>query len=479
MLFRALIAAESQTLRWRIRSILEQSGVLVSEAETADRLWQQLAVQPPDLVIASETLLPSPIETSIAQLRALPDRAEVIMLSSREDPEGRAALQAAGCFATVSSTLADASMHEALRTLVERHRDAALNELRAEQEQRPSAFTDFSARSATMQELLRLARKVTRADTSLLILGETGVGKEWLARSIHSASRRSRSPFIAVNCAAVPESLLESELFGHEKGSFTGAIKARRGLFELAHEGTLFLDEIGDLPFHLQVKLLRVLQEKSVRRIGSEEDLTVDVRLMAATNQDLALAIAEKRFRQDLFYRLSVMTLEVPPLRHRREDVAPLVETYLERFRVELGRTDVEGLTEEALVTLEAYAWPGNVRELINVLERAVLLCEGSLITLDDLPQSITASAPADAARAEPARGMEVDLAAWIDLPLERGRDELVERFERMYLEEHLEDTAGNVSETAQRAGIDPRTLYNKMRAYGLRKEDFKRRSRA
>ena len=452
--------------------------MLVSECESAEHLWKRVRDQPLDLIIAAEGLLPEPVASSITELRDLPDNPEVIVLSDLEDAEDRASLQAAGCYAVVSPGVADASLKEALGTLIERRQDAAISELRAEQESPGAALDDFSTQSPAMRQLLTLAKKVTRADTSLLILGETGVGKEWLARSIHSASPRSRSSFIAVNCAAVPENLLESELFGHEKGAFTGAVRARRGVFELAHRGTLFLDEIGDLPFHLQAKLLRAVQEKSIRRVGSEDDLRVDVRVVAATNQDLEGAMEEKRFRRDLFYRLSVMTLEVPPLRARREDIPPLVDTYFEGFRTELGRTDVEGLTPEATRALEAYSWPGNVRELINVLERAVLLCEGALISLDDLPEALTATRDGPrSAGSMPEQTIELDAGAWLDAPLETGRARLIEQFERIYLSSALERTEGNIGRTAKLAGIDPRTLYNKMKTYGMSKEDFKRRN--
>ena len=275
----------------------------------------------------------------------------------------------------------------------------------------------------------------------------------------------------------MPETLLESELFGHERGAFTGAIRARRGCFELAHRGSLFLDEIGDLPVHLQAKLLRALQDREIQRLGAESSIQVDARLMAATNQDLEAAIDEGRFRPDLFYRLSVVTLTVPPLRQRREDIVPLVENYLAEFRQQLGRSRIEGIDSSALEAMIAYDWPGNVRELINVVERAVLLCDDEAITKEHLPDIIVGSARGYS----PLEPSEILSGSIDELPngtLREVRSELVERIERAYLRNLLRRTIGNIGETARLADIDPRTLYNKMKAYGLRKEDFRKGSK-
>jgi DNA-binding NtrC family response regulator len=475
MLPRLLLLARPPASRSRLRRILEVGGAVVTEAETADSFWSRLGTESFDLIVARLADLPEPAATTVSQIRQLPDRPEVIVLTDREDAEGRGALQAAGCLGVVSESLLDSSLESVLTTLVDRQHEAAAGPVGGERRTSRPGLHDFASRSPMMQDLLRLARKVVSADTSLLLLGETGVGKEWLARAIHSEGPRSQGPFIAVNCAAMPEALLESELFGHEKGSFTGALRARRGHFELAHRGTLFLDEIGDLSFHLQAKLLRALQERTIQRIGSEKALPVDVRLMAATNQDLEQAIDERRFRRDLFYRLSVMTLVVPPLRERREDIAPLVETYFRRFRAQLGRSDIEGLSSEVMRALEAYLWPGNVRELINVLERAILLCEGTLVTLDDLPEGVTASSvppPEPRLGAAAPRDTEPEPAG--DEPLAVARTRVLRKFEVAYLTRLLRRTHGGVAETAHLAGIDPRTLYNKMKAYGLRKESFR-----
>jgi DNA-binding NtrC family response regulator len=338
-------------------------------------------------------------------------------------------------------------------------------------------LADFISSSPAMQRFMKTVYRVVDSDAPLLINGETGVGKERLARAIHAASRRSDGPFISVNCGAIPENLLESQLFGHEKGAFTGASRAQRGCFELAHRGIVFLDEITELPFHLQVKLLHVLQDYAIRPVGSEATIDVDVRVIAASNKSIEHEVKERRFRHDLYYRLSVVTLTVPPLRERREDIPGLASAFIGELAVRVGRR-IRGITGDALQRLSEYAWPGNVRELINVLERAVLLCEGAEVTSDDLPEEIRATVVSlsDGAAAGQTPAMASDVGPWLGKPLREGREAAAEQFERAYLCALLRETQGRIAETARRAGIEPRSLFTKMRRYGLRKEDFKSR---
>lgn len=333
-----------------------------------------------------------------------------------------------------------------------------------------------------MQGTLNTARKVARADSPVLLLGETGVGKERLAMLIHNSSPRSKGPFVAVNCAALPAELFESELFGHEKGAFTGASRSRRGHFELAHEGTLFLDEVGEVPLHLQAKLLRVLQEHRIKPLGSEHSLEVDVRVIAATNRDLDHEMAHGHFRRDLYYRLGVVELHIPSLRDRHEDVEAMAEEFLRRYAGALNR-DVDGFSKDAKEALERYSWPGNVRELTNVVERAVLLCQDRLVQLSDLPANIAMCA-SEAARQgvsglhmlPPGESPVVALPGpWVEAPWKFVREELLIAGERAYLEGVLQACAGRVGEAAKRAGISSRALFEKMKRHGLRKEDFRR----
>ena len=337
-----------------------------------------------------------------------------------------------------------------------------------------------SPRSASpkMRQLLGLAARVATSDSSLLVVGETGVGKEWLARWIHGRSARSAGPFLAVNCAALPGELVESELFGHERGAFTGAHKLRRGDFELAHRGTLFLDEVAEMPVAAQAKLLRAIQDREIRPVGGERSVPVDVRIVAATNRDPAAAVQSKQLREDLYYRLGVVTLDVPPLRERTEDIPALTEEHFGSLRRRLGRTEVRTVSEPVLRAFGSYPWPGNVRELINVLERAILLSAGPAVTLADLPAAIAGTArgmgsPVDE-RARPCAGWERFWEGSFDLPLPEARTAVVDEYEREYLRRLLEQTGGRVGEAARLAGVDERTLHNKMRRHRLRKETFR-----
>ena len=355
MLLRAILAVEDESLRSRARRALPKTEVVVEEVPADERFWARLGKGTFDLILATRRTLPEPLEISLAEVRNLPDRPDVVILSDEEDLDERARLLAAGAMAVISRSLSDTRLAATLAALVGRRRLSSMDQLKIEQETEEPRLGEFATRSQAMRELLAVAEKVPSADTSLLILGETGVGKEWLGRAIHASGSRQNEPFVAVNPAALPEQLLESELFGHEKGAFTGATKARRGAFELAHGGTLFLDEIGDMPTHLQIKLLRVLQERKIQRLGSEAQIEIDVRLMAATNQDLQVAMDERRFRRDLYYRLSVMSLTLPPLRDRTEDIPALVETYIDQFRTQLGKAEIEGSTVEAMRALQSY----------------------------------------------------------------------------------------------------------------------------
>jgi two-component system NtrC family response regulator len=301
--------------------------------------------------------------------------------------------------------------------------------------------------SGRMQEVLSLVRRVAGSDATVLIRGESGTGKELIARAIHHASPRAAGPFVAVNCAALPEGLLESELFGHERGAFTGAAATRKGRFELADGGSLFLDEIGDLPLHLQVKLLRVLQEREFERVGSSRPIGVDVRVIAATHRDLEALVRQGRFRDDLYYRINVVTVTLPPLRERREDLPLLIDHFVKTFAAKNGKT-VVGLTREARESLLRYDYPGNVRELENLIERAVVLTRDEVIGLTDLPLTVHDAPP------EPGRGPGLVAA--------------VEALERDMIRGALGLADGVQTRAAESLGISERVLRYKLKKYGL-----------
>jgi DNA-binding NtrC family response regulator len=304
---------------------------------------------------------------------------------------------------------------------------------------------DAGARAPAMRRVLEMASRVAAVDSTVLLLGESGVGKERLARTIHAESARAGGPFVAVNLGAVPETLMESEIFGHAKGAFTGATADRPGLFEAAHGGTLLLDEIGELPLPMQVKLLRVLQERSVRRVGENRDRPVDARVIAATNRDLGAEVAAGRFRQDLYYRLRVIELKIPPLRERKEDLLALARLFVAEQARRLGRK-ISGLTPDALAKIIRYPWPGNVRELENAIERAVVLARGERVEEEDLPDEVRA---AQAAPPSPGAGT-------------RPLDEV----EREHILAAVASANGNKTRAAQELGIGIATLHRKLKQY-------------
>ncbi len=304
-------------------------------------------------------------------------------------------------------------------------------------------------RSRAWMNVLRLAETVAPTDSTVLIQGESGTGKEVIARYLHELSGRTESPFLSINCGALPEGLLESELFGHVKGSFTGAVKDKEGLFTAAAGGTFFLDEIGETTPATQVKLLRVLQQREVIPVGGTEPVPIDTRLIAATNRDLEAEIRRGSFRNDLYYRLNVISIELPPLRERREDIAPLAESFLTRAVEQRGHPP-RSLTPDALAALQAYDWPGNVRELENALERAVILARGDTIDVASLPDTLTER------RSEP-------LVAARELP-----NPTLEVIERAYISWVLQSSGGQKTRAAEVLGIDPSTLHRKLGRYGL-----------
>ena len=316
---------------------------------------------------------------------------------------------------------------------------------------RAGAEAEMAGNSAAMQQVYKLIGQVAPTDSTVLIRGESGTGKELIARAIHAHSPRKQSRLVCVNCAAIPDTLLEAELFGHEKGAFTGAVARRRGRFELAHGGTIFLDEIGELSAAMQAKLLRVLQERTIERLGSEQSIPLDVRIIAATNRDLEQCVRDGSFREDLYYRLNVVTVRVPPLRERPEDIRELTEHLLSKL-ARHRKLHSAGLTPEAEQSLRTRAWPGNVRELEHTLERALVLSRGAPIGVEHLAPDARANAGDPLA----------------ELPLDEGMHALVSRLERRLIERALHEAEGNRTRAAERLKINRRLLYDKLREYGI-----------
>ena len=473
MLLQVLLLAAEPRQGDDLGEALAPCGARIQRHDPPVTPWEVLHQASFDVVVVDERRAAEGPRAFVETLRQLPEPPEVIVLSEDDSAEHRAEILSAQAFAVLNPGVGGSELVSTLSALLERIARGAHAELIAEGLAEAQSLGQLVARSAAMREFLGLVRRVADSDSTLLVTGETGVGKEVLSRAIHAASERAGAPFVAVNCSALSESLLESELFGHVEGAFTGALRARRGYFELAHTGTLFLDEIGELTPQLQVKLLRVLQDRRIQPVGSEEEIEIDVRLVAATNRDLVEETEAGRFRSDLYFRLSVVALEVPPLRDRHEDIPDLVQEQLDHLRRQLRRP-VHSISGAAMDLLLRYPWPGNIRELSNMIERAVLLCEGDTIEPIDLPEEVRLGRPRfdferDPAELTPVLPGDSALRSYRD-----ARTALLRDFERRFLRSVLTRCNGRVGDAAKLAELNPRTLYELMSRHGMRKEDFR-----
>ncbi len=343
--------------------------------------------------------------------------------------------------------------------LLEKRRLGAEHQLLRRQVERPYSFDDMIGASPAVQGVFAIIEQVAGSNIDVLVLGETGTGKELVARALHRRSKRAAGPFVPIDCGAIPENLMESELFGHERGAFTGADSRRIGLLEFADGGTLFLDELGELPLALQAKLLRTLQERKVRRVGGREEVAVDVRLVAATSRDLDALVRQERFRQDLYYRIHVVRIEMPPLRSRGDDIGLLAEYFVHRYSREMGK-QVNGLTSEAYQVLRQYPWPGNVRELQNIIRRGLALTRRTMIGLDDLPDELVVAA---------GQNDSGDHLGYFQI-----RAQHMARFEQQYLKDLLARLKGDVRAAAQEAKLPRGTLYRLLKNHNLDSADFR-----
>lgn len=449
---RVLVVDDEENIRLVLKTLLRRHGYEVEVAAGGQEALQKIDTFGPDVVLTDVRMPRVGGMDLLAVLRAKNNPATVIVMSAYGNVEQAIDAMKAGAYDYLQKPFQPDEVVLALRKAEERELLRRENVALREEMRREFRFDDILAKSAVMQNIFRTISKIADYKTTVLITGESGVGKELVARALHTQSNRRAGRFVAVNCGAIPENLLESELFGHKRGAFTDAISDRRGLFEEADGGTLFLDEIGEIPLGLQVKLLRVLQESTIRRVGETKDQAVDVRIVAATHRDLLSEIAAGRFREDLFYRLNVLPIVVPPLRERREDTMLLVEHFMARNNARLG-TRVRGLDAEARRLLIEYSWPGNVRELENTVERAMVLAEGELIVAADLPERLReASDP---------------------IQMQLSSDELsVKRttriIEEILIRRALQRTKGNRTRAADLLEISHRALLYKMKDYKI-----------
>ena len=440
-----LVVDDEPEMRALLQDVLQERGHHVTVAQSGREALKRLAEEEYGVVLTDLRMKEMQGIELLGEIkRSYPD-INVILMTAFGSVETAVEAMKQGAYDYLVKPIKN---EELIRVTERAVREAALrrevNRLRREVHKEYS-FHQILGKSKAMHEVFDLIRRVADSPTNVLITGESGTGKELVAKAIHYNSERRDAPFVPVNCAAIPETLLESELFGHVKGAFTDAKTDKRGLFEEAQKGTIFLDEISELPLMLQAKLLRVIQEREIRHVGATRSIPVDVRIIAATNLMLAEEVKAKRFREDLFYRLNVIEIRLPPLRERKEDIPLLVEAFLRKC-AEASHKEVRGMTESALAMLIDSPWPGNVRELENVIERAVTLARGEKIVPEDLPPAI------QGARGE-RRAM--DEAAERTLPLQEVEKEYILRI--------LEKTGGNKYQAAQVLGIDRKTLYRKL----------------
>ncbi len=457
---RVLIVDDEQNLRHMLQTLLKREGYEPVGVSSVEGALMELEDRPYDIVI-TDLRMPGQSGMDLVDeiRRRNMDTTGVVMTAYGSRDIAIEAMKR-GAYDYISKPFEADELVLLLHKAEERERlfrenQSLHNQIRAGGQEPETGLGDLVARSRQMLDLFRTVRKIAEFKTTVLIDGESGTGKELIARAIHRLSPRGGGPFIAVNCGAIPDTLLESELFGHRKGAFTDANRDRKGLFEEASGGTLFLDEIGELPLALQVKLLRVLQEGEVRRLGDSQDIKVDVRVVAATARDLSAEVGRGAFREDLFYRLNVFALHLPALRERREDIPLLIDHFLARMNARMG-LKVSGTSPEAMRVLVEYDWPGNVRELENSIERAIVLCEGAQIEVDALPERLRRTT----AVATPASGEGDD----DDLSIKRAS----RRSEEALIRRALQKTRGNRTRAAELLEISHRALLYKIKEYGI-----------
>ena len=458
-----LIVDDDQTIRLVLTEALKKKGFELEEAGSAEEALDKIRVAPRpnpfDLVIMDVRLPKMSGLEAVSRIRELDREAIVIVVTAYGGKEIALEAIRKGAYDYFTKPFKLEEMEIVIERALEKRR--LQNEVRTlrERVKKDREFEDIVGQSEGIKNVLALVTKVAPLDSTVLITGESGTGKELIANAIHRRSRRCGGAFIKVNCAAIPEGLFESALFGHEKGAFTGAHTQRLGKFELAHRGTIFLDEVGDMSPSTQAKVLRVLEQKELERLGGDKTLKVDVRVIAATNQDLSQALKEKRFREDLYFRLNVFPIQLPPLRERKEDIPILIDNFLADINLNLG-TSITGVSRDAMEPLLGYHWPGNIRELKNIMERAATMAEGEFITSKVITLSF----------AGPKSGLALP-----ELPAYLG--EIIEEVERQLIIGALQKTGGIQVEAAKLLGITEKNLWKKIKKHGIDVKELKVKS--
>ena len=446
-----LVIDDEPVLQDVLKTLLEANGFAYHSATTAAAGMQSLREEEIDVVLLDLMLPDSNGLDLLPQIKAYDPHLPVVVITAYSSIESAITAMREGAFHYVPKPFKNEEVLHLVRRATERRRLQVENLLLRS---RLEGMGEIVGTSRQLEEVFELIRRAAPARSNILIVGESGTGKELVARAIHRLSPRCDGPFIPVHTTAIPAELLESTLFGHVKGAFTGAVTSRKGLFEAAHEGTLFLDEVGTISAETQTKLLRVIQEREIRRVGGVESSVVDVRLVAATNINLWQAVEAGRFREDLYYRLNVITIEMPPLREHREDIPLLAAHFLKMYAAENER-EVVGFTPQAIDAMTEYSWPGNVRELENAVERAVVLCRGTTIEVDELPQAVRGAAPRDFIAEEvPAEGIDFRT--------------VVAAYQSHLIREAMSRAGGVQRRAAKLLGLSPTTFNEMVHRLGL-----------
>lgn len=448
-----LIVDDEDTQRSILKGYLEKKGYRIYAASSGNEGIEVARKNLIDIILSDFKMPDKTGLEVLEEVKKINPEISFVIITAYGTVENAVKAMRLGAFDYISKPVDLDELELLIERIIENKNLKSEIQILKNQLQEKFKIDSFISQSPKMEEVLSIASRAADSKATVLITGESGTGKEVLAKSIHYASSRKNNSFIAVNIPALPETLLESELFGHEKGAFTGAEKSKKGRFELADGGTIFLDEIGDIPLNLQVKLLRVLQEHKIERLGSIESLDIDVRIIAATHQNLEQKIKDGSFREDLYYRLNIVSLHIPPLRERREDIMPLIEHFVKKYCEENQKKDLT-LSKEAIDLLIKYNFPGNVRELENIIERAVVLSRGNVITVNDLPNVV--------------KGFKAEKEIQADENLTLTQQ--VEELEKKLIYDALSKANGNQSQAGRMLGLTERNLRYKMQKYGIKK---------
>ncbi len=453
-----LIVDDEPASRYGIKKALAPFRFTVQEAATGKEALDKIRQLMPDLVILDVNLPEMDGLSVLSEIHSDNSAPLVIMITAYGSERIAVEAMKRGAYDYVSKPYEIEELRLVVSRAMERLELKQENQQLKKELERRSGSGPILGQTVAMRKVFDLIEKVSLSDITVLIHGESGTGKELVAREIYRRSARHNRPFITMNCAALPENLIESELFGHERGAFTGAVRQRKGKFELAHEGTIFLDEIGDMSLNTQSKILRILQEKKFERLGGDGTLEVDVRIISATHKDLMDEIKSGNFRNDLYYRLKVIDIEIPPLRDRREDIPILVDHYLREFSAKHNKK-LEGIEPDGMKLIMRYHWPGNVRQLVNILERAVVLAGRSVLRKEDLPNDLEL----------PSGFTDSFLDDLMHLPFKQAKDKIVTKFMKEYLSRKLNENEGNISHTAAELGIRRQSLQTMIRRLGIK----------